>query len=224
MHIALTGEPNLKAEMKARLASGNNIEEFNIMEIDSLQNPFYDLVIDCSFDSNPSERWPYLSQINTQHFLLGSILTELSLWNWGSDERTRWGFCNIPGFINRSHLEYSAPQGNPMPSEWVLSLGYEAAIEVQDRVGLASPRVIAMIINEAYYTVQEGTATREDIDMGMKLGTAYPLGPFEWTKKIGVHTVYTLLNQVYHDTQDERYKICNLLKTEAMQNRLELNN
>jgi 3-hydroxybutyryl-CoA dehydrogenase len=74
-----------------------------------------------------------------------------------------------------------------------------------------------MIINEAYYTVQEGTACRTDIDLGMKLGTAYPKGPFEWSEEIGIDHVYETLEALYQDTKDERYKICPLLKTEYLQ-------
>ncbi len=88
---------------------------------------------------------------------------------------------------------------------------------IEDRVGMVSPRVVCMIINEAYYTVQEGTASREDIDLGMKLGTAYPYGPFEWCEKIGVKNVYEVLEALYDDTKDERYKICPLLKKEYLE-------
>ena len=80
-----------------------------------------------------------------------------------------------------------------------------------------------MIINEAYYTVQEGTATREDIDLGMKLGTAYPMGPFEWCEKVGVKNVYETLDAIYEDTHDERYKICPLMKTEFLRSRMNFN-
>ena len=73
-----------------------------------------------------------------------------------------------------------------------------------------------MIINEAYYTAQEGTASREDIDMAMKLGTNYPYGPFEWSERIGINHIYELLEAIYDDTHDERYKICSLLKQEYL--------
>ncbi|HRG10176.1 MAG TPA: 3-hydroxyacyl-CoA dehydrogenase family protein, partial [Cyclobacteriaceae bacterium] len=59
-----------------------------------------------------------------------------------------------------------------------------------------TPRVICMIINEAYFTVEEGTATREDVDLAMKLGTNYPLGPFEWTEKIGLQNIVNVLDTV----------------------------
>ena len=68
---------------------------------------------------------------------------------------------------------------------------------------MVTPRIICMIINEAFYTVQEGTASKEDIDLGMKLGTAYPKGPFEWLEIIGIENVYSTLNALYEDSRDE---------------------
>jgi 3-hydroxybutyryl-CoA dehydrogenase len=92
------------------------------------------------------------------------------------------------------------------------ALGYPQTECVNSRVGLITPRVVCMIINEAFYTVQEGTATEGDIDQAMKLGTNYPMGPFEWCDKIGLADVYETLEALYQDTHDERYKICSLLK------------
>jgi 3-hydroxybutyryl-CoA dehydrogenase len=93
-----------------------------------------------------------------------------------------------------------------------------AFLSVEDRVGLIKPRVIFMIINEACYTLQEGTASIEDIDLSMKLGTNYPFGPFEWCDKIGIGYVFETLFSLYDDTKDERYKICPLLKTKYLRN------
>jgi 3-hydroxybutyryl-CoA dehydrogenase len=72
-----------------------------------------------------------------------------------------------------------------------------------------------MVINEAYYTLEEGTAQRDDIDLAMKLGTNYPFGPFEWAKRIGIRHIVNLLDAVYQATKDERYKVCALLRGEA---------
>ena len=62
----------------------------------------------------------------------------------------------------------------------------------------------------------EGTATREDIDAGMKLGTNYPLGPFEWATSWGIANIYELLEALYLDSKDERYKVCPQLKQEYL--------
>lgn len=126
-------------------------------------------------------------------------------------------FCGMPGFFNRPLLELSINKSSQQSfvSELLKDYGSEAVF-VDDRVGMVTPRVVCMIINEAYYTLQEGTASKEDIDKGMKLGTNYPFGPFEWAEKIGIAEVYQLLNALWEDTHEERYKICPLLKKEML--------
>jgi 3-hydroxybutyryl-CoA dehydrogenase len=124
-----------------------------------------------------------------------------------------YGFNGLPGFFENEKWEVSIlfEKDKPKLEEIFTSLGVAYHL-VQDRVGMVSPRVVCMIINEAFYTVMEGTATVKDIDQAMKLGTNYPYGPFEWLERIGVNNVYELLEAVYDDTKDERYKICPMLK------------
>lgn len=64
---------------------------------------------------------------------------------------------------------------------------------VNDQPGLISARVISMIINEAFYALNEEVSTKDEIDLAMKNGTNYPYGPFEWGEKIGLKNVYDLL-------------------------------
>ncbi len=140
-------------------------------------------------------------------------LAELSFFQEGELSNTVFGFNGLPTFVGRDILEVSvldASQSEKLSSV-CKAIGTDFEI-VNDRVGMVTPRIIAMIINEAFYTVQEGTATKEDIDLGMKLGTNYPFGPFEWLEKIGIRNVYELLEALYEDTKEERYKICPALK------------
>ena len=65
---------------------------------------------------------------------------------------------------------------------------------VADIPGFITPRVISMIINEAYFTLDEKVSTKEEIDTAMKLGTNYPYGPFEWGATIGLKNVYELID------------------------------
>jgi len=128
-----------------------------------------------------------------------------------------FGFNGLPTFLNRDVLEVCLWNQEELTD--LKKICEELKTEfllVDDRIGLVTPRVICMIINEAYYTAQDGTATRSDIDMAMKLGTNYPYGPFEWCQRIGVRHVYELIEALYADTQDERYKICPLLKKEYL--------
>jgi 3-hydroxybutyryl-CoA dehydrogenase len=83
-----------------------------------------------------------------------------------------------------------------------------------DDYGLISARIIAMIINEAYYTLSENVSTKEQIDIAMKLGTNYPFGPFEWSEKIGLKNIYALLKKL--SKQNSRYTICPMLEESAI--------
>jgi 3-hydroxybutyryl-CoA dehydrogenase len=84
---------------------------------------------------------------------------------------------------------------------------------VPDIAGMITPRVLAMIINEAYYTLGAEVSSKQEIDIAMKLGTSYPYGPFEWSEKIGLQYVYTLLHEL--NNKDQRYAVAPLLKGEA---------
>lgn len=86
-------------------------------------------------------------------------------------------------------------------------------ISVADEPGLVAARSIAMIINEAYFAFEQGVSSKEEIDIAMKLGTNYPMGPFEWAKKIGVNNIYTLLAAL--SKTDNRYFPAASLKKEA---------
>ncbi|TAE83991.1 MAG: hypothetical protein EAY81_08095, partial [Bacteroidetes bacterium] len=124
------------------------------------------------------------------------------------------GMNTLPTFINRPLLELSIlqPHDETILAQTMQQLTLKYKL-VEDRVGMVTPRIVLMIINEACYTLQEGTASMQDIDTSMKLGTNYPFGPFEWADKISIKYVYETLVALNEDTKDERYKICPLLKT-----------
>lgn len=64
---------------------------------------------------------------------------------------------------------------------------------IADNAGFITARVVSMIINEAYFALEEKVSTKEEIDTAMKLGTNYPFGPFEWSEKIGKRNIVSLL-------------------------------
>ena len=80
---------------------------------------------------------------------------------------------------------------------------------VPDVPGMVSGRVLSMIVNEAYYTLQEEVSTKQEIDTAMKLGTNYPYGPFEWSDLIGLEKIHTLLTRL--SNTDDRYIPARLL-------------
>jgi hypothetical protein len=78
-----------------------------------------------------------------------------------------------------------------------------------DVPGMISARVVAGIINEAWYTWEEKVSSKEEIDTAMRLGTNYPLGPFEWGERIGLGEIAGLLLAL--SQSDERYTPANSL-------------
>jgi 3-hydroxybutyryl-CoA dehydrogenase len=67
---------------------------------------------------------------------------------------------------------------------------------IKDEPGLVSAKIIAMIVNEAYFALGDEVSSKAEIDIAMKLGTNYPYGPFEWAQKIGIKNIYTLLQKL----------------------------
>lgn len=86
-------------------------------------------------------------------------------------------------------------------------------IEVADVPGLVAVRPIGMLINEAYFALEEQVSTKAEIDIAMKLGTSYPYGPFEWGSRIGLKNIHDLL--VTLSITDSRYFPAPLLKKES---------
>jgi len=117
------------------------------------------------------------------------------------------------GFLEHKVWEVAGTMSNDVTT--ILGALDKRWITVPDEPGFISARVIAMIINEAYYALTEGVSNKEAIDTAMKLGTNYPYGPFEWSEKIGVNSIYQLLIVLY--TENERYKPAAALVQAALQ-------
>lgn len=116
-----------------------------------------------------------------------------------------------PGCIARPVWEVAGASSAGI-AEILDSLG-KKPVMVKDEPGFVSARVIAMIINEAYFALEEAVSTKAEIDIAMKLGTNYPYGPFEWCEKIGIKRVYELLLQL--SANDLRCRPAALLSSEA---------
>jgi len=105
------------------------------------------------------------------------------------------------GFLKRDIVEVTI--NNDSAKQVLEKLGWKYQ-QVPDVAGMISARVIAMIINEAYFALGDNVSTKADIDTAMKLGTNYPFGPFEWSEKIGLHNIYKLLKKL--SQSDTRYQ------------------
>ena len=88
-------------------------------------------------------------------------------------------------------------------------MGKEVVV-IKEAPGFITSRINAMIGNEAFYMLQEGIATAEDIDKALKLGLNHPMGPFELVDLVGLDTRLYILEHL-HKTLGEKFRPCPLL-------------
>jgi 3-hydroxybutyryl-CoA dehydrogenase len=220
MRILIVGEESRVNALKPNIKGKHKIDVLDLDDfVDMEEAGAYDLIIDLNADDT-QQNFEHYAMMEDVPVVLSSVkmqLAEMAYTNGDAPWCKLAGINALPGFIGRPKLEVSLlnKEDKAIFDDIFNQLGLEYFL-VEDRVGMVSPRIVLMIINEAFYTLQEGTATAEDIDESMKLGTNYPYGPFEWCDRIGIENVYETLEALYADTHDERYKICPLIKTKYL--------
>ncbi|MBK5413318.1 3-hydroxybutyryl-CoA dehydrogenase [Pseudomonas sp. TH31] len=95
--------------------------------------------------------------------------------------------------------------------EMATTLG-KTAITAGNRPGFVVNRILVPMINEAILVFQEGLASADDIDAGMRLGCNQPIGPLALADLIGLDTVLAILEAFYDGFNDSKYRPAPLLK------------
>ena len=97
-------------------------------------------------------------------------------------------------------------------------MGKEVVV-IRESPGFITSRINAMIGNEAFYMLQEGIASAEDIDKALKLGLNHPMGPFELVDLVGLDVRLNILEYL-HKTLGEKYRPSPLLSRYVKAGRL----
>ena len=85
-------------------------------------------------------------------------------------------------------------------------------VEVAEAPGFVVNRILIPMINEASFILQEGIASVEDIDTSMKFGANHPMGPLALGDLIGLDVCLAIMDVLYTETGDSKYRASSLLK------------
>ena len=85
-------------------------------------------------------------------------------------------------------------------------------VSVRNSPGFVVNRILCPMINEAIFVLQDGLATAEDIDTGMRLGCNHPIGPLALADLIGLDVVLAVMNVFYDGFKDPKYRAAPLLQ------------
>ena len=88
----------------------------------------------------------------------------------------------------------------------------KTAVAVADSPGFVVNRMLVPMINEAVYAYSEGLASAEEIDLAMKLGLSHPIGPLALADLIGIDVCLYVMDVLYREFCDSKYRPCPLLR------------
>jgi 3-hydroxybutyryl-CoA dehydrogenase len=86
---------------------------------------------------------------------------------------------------------------------------------VEDAPGLVLGRIVCQLVNEALFAVGEGVGSADDVDAGLTLGLNHPRGPLAWGEAIGFGHVAAVLDGLWAERREERYRPAPLLVRRA---------
>jgi 3-hydroxybutyryl-CoA dehydrogenase len=86
---------------------------------------------------------------------------------------------------------------------------------VEDAPGLVLGRMVSQLVNEAAFAIGEGVGSPDDVDTGLTLGLSHPRGPVAWSEAIGIDHVVAVLDALWEERREERYRTAPLLRRAA---------
>jgi 3-hydroxybutyryl-CoA dehydrogenase len=105
------------------------------------------------------------------------------------------------GYYDYSRDPYRPPDPDPDPDPPA-----RAGAKAQPALGGVLERIVCQVVNECAFALGEGVGSAQDIDTGMTLGLNYPRGPLAWADEIGLDHVLAVLDGLWEEYREERYR------------------
>jgi 3-hydroxybutyryl-CoA dehydrogenase len=126
------------------------------------------------------------------------------------------GFHCLPpleacGLVELARGAHTAPLAAERAVAFFAALGRHTAW-VGDAPGLILGRIVCQLVNEAAFAVAEGVGTPADVDDGMVLGLNHPRGPLAWGDLVGLDHVLAVLDALWEERREERFRAAPLLR------------
>lgn len=205
MHIAILATDWIRKSIE-EIAIPSSVNIIWVEDIAALSKANTDVYIDGLYEIENGHE-PFLQSIQHKPIWVSSIVKTLTDIAFLCIRFNGWNTL-----FNPKNIEIAAPEQFKNHITDITKLLNWNYTLVPDVSGMITPKVVSMIINEAYYALEENVSTKSDIDIAMKLGTNYPYGPFEWAERIGLEHIYKLLKNL--SISDKRFVVAKALEVE----------
>jgi 3-hydroxybutyryl-CoA dehydrogenase len=143
-----------------------------------------------------------------------ALCADRSLATQGAPEAA--GFNLLPPvadarLIELTRLPSTAPAAAEEAERFAAALGLHREW-VGDAPGLVLGRIVCQLVNEAAFAIGEGVGSAADVDAGLTLGLNHPRGPVAWGESIGLDHVLAVIDGLWSERREERYRAAPLLR------------
>lgn len=130
--------------------------------------------------------------------------------SWVQQPERLVGFDGL--FLEGDRVSLTGPQPVRAQAEALFASLGKRVTWLAETPALVLPRLVCQLANEAAFAQLEGVAAGETIDLAMRLGVNYPKGPLAWGAELGWAQVLAVLDHLYAEYHEERYRACVLIR------------